>query len=78
MMQTAWHYAEDKDGFQILIGQENKTALIEALTSSLGEPLLRNKYPHLVYKQDRFGVGIVADLNSDPIHIICIKKGALL
>jgi hypothetical protein len=77
VMQAEWEYAEDKQGFQILIGQDKKAALVEALTKSLGEPLLRNEYPHLVYKEDRFGVGLVADLNSDPIHIICIKKGVL-
>jgi hypothetical protein len=76
-MQAEWQYAEDKDGFQILIGQDKKASLLQALTGSLGEPLLRDKYPHLVYKEDRFGVGLVADLNSDPIHIICIKKGVL-
>jgi hypothetical protein len=77
VMQAEWQYAEDKDGFQILIGQDKKMALIQALTGSLGEPLLRDEYPHLVYKEDRFGVGVVANLNSDPIHIICIKKGVL-
>jgi hypothetical protein len=77
VMQAEWQYAEDKDGFQILIGQDKKASLLQALTGSLGEPLLRDKYPHLVYKEDRFGVGLVADLNSDPIHIICIKKGVL-
>ena len=77
VMRTEWQYAEDKQGFQILIGQDKKAALIQALAGSLGEPLLRDKYPHLVYKEDRFGVGLVADLNSDPIHIICIKKGVL-
>ena len=77
IMQAEWQYAEDKDGFQILIGQDRKTALVQALTASLGQPLLREKYPHLVYKEDRFGVGLVADLNNNPIHIICIKKGVL-
>jgi hypothetical protein len=77
VMEAEWQYAEDKDGFQILIGPDKKTALIQALTRSLGEPWLRDEYPHLVYKEDRFGVGLVANLNSDPIHIICIKKGVL-
>jgi hypothetical protein len=77
VMQAEWQYAEDKDGFQILIGQDKKAELVRALTGSFGEPLLRDKYPHLVYKEDRFGVGLVANLNSDPIHIICIKKGVL-
>ena len=77
IMQAEWQYAEDKDGFQILIGQDRKAPLIQALTASLGQPLLQDKYPHLVYKEDRFGVGLVADLNSNPIHIICIKKGVL-
>ena len=77
IMEAEWQYAEDKDGFQILIGQDRKAALIQALTASLGQPLLRDKYPHLVYKEDRFGVGLVADLNANPIHIICIKRGVL-
>jgi hypothetical protein len=76
-MQAEWRYTEDKDGFQILIGHDRKAELIQALTASLGEPLLRDKYPQLVYKEDRFGVGLVADLNGNPIHIICIKKGVL-
>lgn len=77
VMQAEWQYAEDKDGFQILISHDKRAALVQALTDSLGQPLLQDKYPHLVYKEDRFGVGLVADLNSDPIHIICIKKGVL-
>jgi hypothetical protein len=77
VMQAEWQYAEDKDGFQILVPQTKKAALIRALTDWLGQPLLQDKYPHLVYKEDRFGIGMVADLSGDPIHIICIKKGVL-
>ena len=77
VMRANWSYAEDSKGFQIFLPQSRREDLVRCLTQSLGEPLRRDEYPHLVYKQDRFGVGIVADLNSDPIHIICIRKGAL-
>jgi hypothetical protein len=77
ILRAEWQYSEDKDGFQILIGQDQKGALIQVLTASLGEPQLRESYPHLVYREDRFGVGLMANLESDPIHIICLKKGAL-
>lgn len=77
VMRAEWRYAEDAHGFQILIAQNHRAELVRCLTSSLGEPLLREQYPHLVYKEDRFGVGIVANLQSDPIHIICLRRGAL-
>lgn len=77
VMPAEWRYAEDKSGFQILIAQSYRADLVRSLTNSLGEPILSDKYPHLVYKEDRFGVGIVANLQSDPIHIICLRKGAL-
>lgn len=77
VMRTEWRYAEDPKGFQILLAQSHKDELIRCLTQSLGEPMRQEKYPHLVYTQDRFGVGIVADLQSDPIHMICLRKGAL-
>ena len=66
VLRTEWQYAEDKEGFQILISQEKKTALVQALTDAFGDPLLRDKYPQLVYKEDRFGVGVVADLKQRP------------
>jgi len=76
VMPAEWRYAEDINGFQVLIAQSYRADLVRALTNSLGEPMLNDKYPHLVYKEDRFGVGIVADLQSDPIHFICLRKGA--
>jgi hypothetical protein len=78
VLQAGWQYAEDKEGFQILLSRDKKAALVEALTEAFGEPLLRDKYPQLVYKEDRFGVGVVADLESDPIHIICMRRGAVM
>jgi hypothetical protein len=77
VMRAEWRYAEDPKGFQILLSQSHREELVRCLTQLLGEPMRRDKYPHLVYKRDRFGVGIVADLESDPIHIICLRKGAL-
>jgi hypothetical protein len=77
VMRTDWRYAEDPKGFQILLAQSHRDELIRCLTQSLGEPMMREKYPHLVYKEDRFGVGIIADLQRDPIHIICLRRGAL-
>ena len=77
VMRAEWRYAEDTNGFQILIAQTHRAELVRCLTSSLGDPMLREQYPHLVYKVDRFGVGIVADLQSNPIHIICLRRGAL-
>jgi hypothetical protein len=76
-MLAEWRYSEDPKGFQILISQTYKDELIRSLIESLGEPTRRDLYPHLVYKEDRFGVGIVADLQSDPIHIICLRRGSL-
>jgi hypothetical protein len=77
VMRAEWRYAEDAEGFQILLPQSYRKELIRSLTQALGEPMLRDQYPRLVYKEDRFGVGIVADLESDPIHVICLRKGAL-
>jgi hypothetical protein len=77
VMRAEWRYAEDTNGFQILIAQSHRAELVECFTSAFGEPLLRDQYPHLVYKEDRLGVGIVANLQSDPIHIICLRRGAL-
>jgi len=76
-MRAEWRYAEDPKGFQILLPQSYKDELVRCLTQSLGEPMRRDQYPHLVYKEGRFGVGVVADLESDPIHVICLRKGAL-
>ena len=76
-MRADWRYAADSDGFQIDLPQRHRAELVRCLTSSLGKPLLREHYPHLVYKEDRFGIGIFANLESDPIHIICLRKGAL-
>ena len=77
VMRAEWRYAEDTNGFQILIAQSHRAELVRSFTSALGEPMLRDQYPHLVYKEDRFGVGIVANLQGDPIHIICLRRGAL-
>jgi hypothetical protein len=77
VMRAEWRYAEDTNGFQILIAQSHRAELVRSFTSALGEPTLRDQYPHLVYKEDRLGVGIVANLQSDPIHIICLRRGAL-
>jgi hypothetical protein len=77
VMRAEWRYAEDAKGFQILLPQRHKEELVRCLTLLLGEPMRRDKYPHLVYKEDRFGVAIVANLERDPIHIICLRKGAL-
>ncbi len=77
VMRTEWRYAEDAKGFQILLAQNHKDELIRCLTQSFGEPMRQERYPHLFYLQDRFGVGIVADLQSDPIHMIGLRKGAL-
>ena len=77
VMRAEWRYAEDTNGFQILIAQSHRAELLRCLTSSLGEPMLREQYPHLVYRADRLGVGVVANLQSDPIHIICLRRGAL-
>jgi len=77
VMHTEWRYAEDAKGFQILLALSHRDELIRCLTQSLGAPMRRDKYPHLVYKEDRCGVGIVADLQSDPMHIICLRRGAL-
>ena len=77
IMRAEWRYAEDTNGFQILIAQSSRAELVRCLTGSLGEPMLREQYPQLVYKEDRFGVGILANLQSDPIHIICLRRGAL-
>ena len=48
VMRTEWRYAEDINGFQILIAQNAKAELLRCLTGSLGEPMIRDKYPHLV------------------------------
>ena len=77
VMRAEWQYAEDTNGFQILIAQSHRDEFVRCLTSSFGEPVLREQYPHLVYKADRFGVGIVANLRSDPIHIMCLRRGTL-
>lgn len=77
VMRAEWQYAEDPKGFQILVSQSRRGEFVHSMTLTFGEPQLRDKYPHLVYTEDRFGVGIVADLQSDPIHIICLRKGAL-
>jgi len=76
-MRAEWRYAEDPKGFQILLPQSQREEFVRCITQALGEPTRRDTYPHLVYKEDRFGVGIVADLQSDPIHVICLRKGAL-
>ena len=75
-LRIEWRYAEDVKGFQILLAQSHREEFIRCLTVAFGEPLRRKQYPQLVYKEDRFGVGIVANLESDPIHVICIKKAA--
>lgn len=77
VMRIEWRYAEDPKGFQILLAQSHRDELIRCLTQWLGEPMRRERYPHLVYTENRFGVGIVANLQSDPIHIICLRKGTL-
>jgi hypothetical protein len=77
VMRSEWRYAEDAKGFQILLAQSHRDELIRCFTQLLGEPMRRDQYPHLVYKEDRFGVGIVVNLQSDPIHIICLRRGAL-
>ena len=77
VMRAEWRYAEDTNGFQILLSQSYREELVRCLTQALGDPMRRDQYPHLVYREDRFGVGVVADLQSDPIHIICLRKGAL-
>ena len=76
-MRAEWRYAEDPKGFQILLPQSQREEFVRCITQALGEPMRRDKYPHLVYTEDRFGVGVIADLQSDPIHIICLRKGAL-
>ena len=77
VLRAEWKYAEDSKGFQVFVPQSTKDELVCCFTQVLGEPLRRDQYPHLVYKEDRFGVGIVADLQSDPIHIICLRKGSI-
>lgn len=77
VLQADWQFAEDPQGFQVLLPKARKADLVQCLTAMFGEPMRRDSYPHLVYKEDRFGVGLVADLDADPIHIICLKKGAL-
>ena len=76
VLNIEWGYADDTNGFQILIAQTHRAELVRAFTSAFGEPLLRDKYPHLVYRKDRIGLGIIGDLQSDPIHIICLRRGA--
>ena len=76
-LNTDWRYAEDAKGFQILLPKARKDELIQVLSQTLGKPELREEYPQMIYREDRFGVGIVADLESDPLHIICLRKGAL-
>ncbi len=77
VMPAKWRYAEDDNGFQVLIAQSFRDDFVRSITNSLGEPILSDSYPQLVYKEDRVGVGTVVNLRSDPIHIICIRKGAL-
>ena len=76
-LQAEWQFKEDKEGFQILLSHAKRASLVQALTAAFGEPLLQDKYPQLVYKEDRFGIGVVADLNSDPMEIICMRRGAI-
>ena len=77
VLRAEWRYAEDAEGFQVLVPQSKREDLVRGLTQTLGEPLRREQYPHLVYKEDKIGVGIVADLQRDPIHIICLRKGSI-
>ncbi len=77
VLRAEWKYAEDSKGFQVFVPQSKKDELVRCFTQVLGEPIRRDQYPHLVYREDRFGVGIVADLQSDPIHIICLRKGSI-
>jgi hypothetical protein len=76
-MRAEWRYAEDPKGFQILLPQRYREELVRCLTQALGEPMRQNQYPQLFYKEDKFGVFVAADLEGDPIHIICVRKGAL-
>ena len=77
VMLAEWRYAEDAEGFQVLVPQSKRDELLRGLTQTLGETLRREQYPHLVYKEDKIGVGIVVDLQRDPIHIICLRKGSI-
>jgi hypothetical protein len=48
VMRAEWRYAEDTNGFQILIAQRYRAELVRSFTSALGAPMLRGQYPHLV------------------------------
>ena len=76
-LQTEWRFKKDSNGFQMLLPSKEKESLVKALALRFGDPVLRDTYPHLVYKVQDLGVAIMIDLEQDPIHLICLKKGAL-
>lgn len=76
-LRAEWSYAEDTNGFQILLSRDKETEFVRCLTQTYGSPVLSDGYPHLLYRSGAVGATITANTREDPMHIIVLRAGAL-
>lgn len=72
-----WQYKEDENGVQILFDYQNLVQFESFLKASLGNFTLKNDYPQIVYGIKSVGVNVFCNLGTNPIHVICLRAGAI-
>lgn len=75
--EAEWEFADNPNGFHVFLPQKWKAELVQHFTQVFGEPTSRAQSSQMSYKEDRFNVLITAGLDSDPIPIVCLKRGLL-
>src|SRR5437762_3423404 len=59
-LHAEWSYAEDTNGFQILLSRDREAEFVQCLTQTYGRPILSDGYPHLLYRSGVVGATITA------------------
>ena len=75
--EAEWEFADNPNGFHVFLPQKWKAELTQHFTAAFGDPTVRGTFPHLSYKEDRFNVQITVNSGTDPMPIICLKRGMM-
>jgi hypothetical protein len=76
-LDMEWQYKEDENGVQMLFDPQNLPQFESFLKASLGNFTLKSDYPQIVYNTKSIGVNVFCNVATNPIHVICLRAGAL-
>ena len=76
-LDMEWQYKEDDNGVQILFDHQNLAQFESFLKAALGNFTLKSDYPQIVYSPKSIGMNVFCNLQTNPIHVICLRAGAI-